>query len=1101
MPIETKQQVRQERASRVQPTAAPREKTVIEGINSKKENSKEYVYSPMSFPFNRNSSYCPNGLIREGEITLGSQYPSVIFDHKLSATQCRIFDLRPDTEIESLRGKSYMAPSGAILTIGKFDKANNEVRVHKVLYENGYGKGSDVNYGWDLAMHMAYSKKFREIDPSEERGRDADVEVHWKKPLGQSKESVPSYVPTDEDRLKAYSEVKSRNPEYITLFRIGNFYDCYQEDAGIVSNVAGLVKTVSMKGKEPLATVSFPSSELHTILPKLIRSGNKAVLDSSLVRLAWEQEGKLSQAKYGKAKAKEINLSLYRDKSVSSERILFRTGLKKILGFNYSGFLLSKPFDISIKPKAVVLGEHVFNYRENAVKGNVAVINRIHIDPRSMHNISLLTSREKEVYVSELSARSLKEVYAVASVAAKEYMKSHNQTDIINRSEGRNNNNKIQSAMNQKKKPPVEQTHAVPGAQEGQSAERAVKGLDKNIQRVSEKFNRLYDEGIAGGIAPKLLSNVLAATILNRTLNTGNETSAIKENVIKDFVMGLPKATEGRFKGVGFNETLTILKQIQEGFSNEQIWNSFFDRHPDVPKKMTAGQGFVEKKASSQSANVELSFGTTKDQRESFRDSIVAVAGNNDHTALEVELPKGFNVINAKGNEEVLTSMQVLGGSVTFTNSKGEKLPMLALSGSALGKLSSDTVTDIIRTAKEKSLSRQKAEQVTGSVAASKEQTEQFTKDIKALMGNAKSISIPGFGTQYGAVASLGNKGVSIERVHQWEDNISFTATVPGEDISNKLYLHPKQIRPEFYQVLKDEVAKTMRPLLVTENGEKVTSFRIFEASDNPDKHLVFAKLDGVGLHPKVLDKEDYEKYMKILDLSGSTSKTVNDAQKELFAKYYPTKIARKLTKEEFSDRVLPNGKEISQFNLYKQRNPEKPHYNEYLLWAEVADRRREPLDVKASDIKPGKNDPLDVKAREKLLDAKYTNRKSLHAVPVSHDLLDAYFDRTISRSGIVTKAMGEQLHLAEAYQKYLKPEGIGKIRFHKNNSNEQVISAILKDGRQTPEHKVSGSDLYSYFKSKTVTLDQLAGKYLTNDVKEIAKRPMKVERIQALAR
>ena len=43
---------------------------------------------------------------------------------------------------------------------------------------------------------------------------------------------------------------------------------------------------------------------------------------------------------------------------------------------------------------------------------------------------------------------------------------------------------------------------------------------------------------------------------------------------------------------------------------------------------------------------------------------------------------------------------------------------------------------------------------------------------------------------------------------------------------------------------------------------------------------------------------------------------------------------------------------------------------------------------------------------------------KRFHATPLSHDQLDAYFDRTQSKGQIAEKVIGEQLHLKSAYEK-----------------------------------------------------------------------------------
>ena len=82
----------------------------------------------------------------------------------------------------------------------------------------------------------------------------------------------------------------------------------------------------------------------------------------------------------------------------------------------------------------------------------------------------------------------------------------------------------------------------------------------------------------------------------------------------------------------------------------------------------------------------------------------------------------------------------------------------------------------------------------------------------------------------------------------------------------------------------------------------------------------------------------------------------------------------------------------------------------------------------------------------------------------------------------------GEQLHLASAYQKYSLPpvEGIKIAPPHKTSDGSWVISASIDGKGQTPERKLAGDDLYSLFKSKTATIEQLAAKYLMDDIRSI---------------
>ena len=110
------------------------------------------------------------------------------------------------------------------------------------------------------------------------------------------------------------------------------------------------------------------------------------------------------------------------------------------------------------------------------------------------------------------------------------------------------------------------------------------------------------------------------------------------------------------------------------------------------------------------------------------------------------------------------------------------------------------------------------------------------------------------------------------------------------------------------------------------------------------------------------------------------------------------------------------------------------------------------------------------------------------------------YFDRTQSKSQLAEKVIGEQLHLKTAYEKYRFPENIPvqEVRVRKGVDGAWLISATVKDRGQTPERKMTNNDLYSLFKSKTASKEQLGAKYLTEDVKELSLTK-KLERSQGL--
>lgn len=445
-----------------------------------------------------------------------------------------------------------------------------------------------------------------------------------------------------------------------------------------------------------------------------------------------------------------------------------------------------------------------------------------------------------------------------------------------------------------------------------------------------------------------------------------------------------------------------------------------------------------------------------KEKRDDFNNKVVEIVGKNNHHAFLLPLSsKALNVETTKGETAILDKMQVLRGRVTFSDTEGNKLQLRELKTASIQQLA-EVIPSAAKAYKQEHLSPQteiKPAVQRTSATPTTEQQQKFIDAIKAVMRGTKMVVLPNFGTKKGVVAGTDeDKGVSLNRVYVWNDNVSFAGSVPGDDSKKRRYYHPENIRPEFYNYLISEVQKAIAPQLITENGQKVTSANLFESPKQEGKYFFYARLDGVGLHPKAVKEQDVDAFMK------------NEISvKEMFAKYYPSKMVKQLSKDDFDNLKLSDGRELTSFRVYKQRNETKPHFGEYMLYAEMGDKR-------------------------------------FHATPLTHDQLDMYFDRTQSKSQLAEKVIGEQLHLKTAYEKYRFPENIPvqEVRVRKGVDGAWLISATVKDRGQTPERKMTNNDLYSLFKSKTASKEQLGAKYLTEDVKDLSLKK-KLERSQGL--
>ena len=90
---------------------------------------------------------------------------------------------------------------------------------------------------------------------------------------------------TSEDTplLKQFFAVKAQNPEALLLYRVGDFYETYSDDAVTASKVLGLVLTKKSNGdKGPVAMAGFPHHAIETYLQKLVRAGYKVAICDQL---------------------------------------------------------------------------------------------------------------------------------------------------------------------------------------------------------------------------------------------------------------------------------------------------------------------------------------------------------------------------------------------------------------------------------------------------------------------------------------------------------------------------------------------------------------------------------------------------------------------------------------------------------------------------------------------------------------------------------------------------------------------------------------------------------------------------------------------------
>ena len=90
-------------------------------------------------------------------------------------------------------------------------------------------------------------------------------------------------IAEDTPLIKQFFEVKAQHPEALLLYRVGDFYESYSDDAVTASRVLGLVLTKKSNGdKGPIAMAGFPHHAIEGYLTKLVRAGFKVAVCDQL---------------------------------------------------------------------------------------------------------------------------------------------------------------------------------------------------------------------------------------------------------------------------------------------------------------------------------------------------------------------------------------------------------------------------------------------------------------------------------------------------------------------------------------------------------------------------------------------------------------------------------------------------------------------------------------------------------------------------------------------------------------------------------------------------------------------------------------------------
>jgi len=83
--------------------------------------------------------------------------------------------------------------------------------------------------------------------------------------------------------MKQYYHIKGKHPDAILLFRVGDFYETFGEDAIKAAGILGITLTKRANGSASFVELAgFPYHAIDTYLPKLVRAGQRVAICEQL---------------------------------------------------------------------------------------------------------------------------------------------------------------------------------------------------------------------------------------------------------------------------------------------------------------------------------------------------------------------------------------------------------------------------------------------------------------------------------------------------------------------------------------------------------------------------------------------------------------------------------------------------------------------------------------------------------------------------------------------------------------------------------------------------------------------------------------------------
>ena len=107
--------------------------------------------------------------------------------------------------------------------------------------------------------------------------------IHASCAILNTRSSMAGAAAMDTPLMKQYSAIKAKYPGALLLFRVGDFYETFGEDAIKAAKVLDITLTKRGNGSaSEIELAGFPHHALDTYLPKLVRAGNRVAICDQL---------------------------------------------------------------------------------------------------------------------------------------------------------------------------------------------------------------------------------------------------------------------------------------------------------------------------------------------------------------------------------------------------------------------------------------------------------------------------------------------------------------------------------------------------------------------------------------------------------------------------------------------------------------------------------------------------------------------------------------------------------------------------------------------------------------------------------------------------